>query len=501
MKLQILELDPSDDQASVRDKLNRVNADKVLLVWPRRGNPLRSRLDLTLIKRQARDMGYQLALVSHDPEVVDAARQVELPLFASTEAATNKAWPTPEGIAFPLRPNASGKRELLTKRRQMVDPGRDGSPLPGWTRAVIFGVGILSLLALAAALIPSAAVILEPDTTDREFTITVWLAPEDRPANASPLSIPANQRSTTLSVSGRVETAGSTRVPDERASGSLQFTNLTEEPVAIPAGTSVRASGLDGVRFVTTEAAQVEGGRGDQVIVPAQAAEPGPTGNVAAGEVDAVDGPLGLQLQVSNTTGFSGGTNRSQPTVTERDQRRLREQVEADLLQLAQSRLNELTPPDEELVPESVSMGEILELQYDAEAGQAAASLGLTMEADIRGLSYRIDKLQTAARREIPASDPGWRVVPGSLRILERATEFDGERLGIRAEMTWQEFQAPPSQDLRRAIAGLPAGEPWTAVEQTLGVQISRIELDPEWFPYYPWIPSRIDLTYPWMME
>ncbi len=96
MKLQIITLDPEDDQVSARDKLAWSKAKRTLLVWPRRGRILTRRLDLALLQRQAKLQQVQLGLVTYDPEVVAHARALGIPVFDSPDHLPETAWKIPE---------------------------------------------------------------------------------------------------------------------------------------------------------------------------------------------------------------------------------------------------------------------------------------------------------------------------------------------------------------------------------------------------------------------
>jgi hypothetical protein len=355
------------------------------------------------------------------------------------------------------------------------------------------------MLVLIAALAPSATVVVQPDTNDQQMTTNFWLITSEEISSQPGGSLQANARTVVLQVSDRIETSGSSRVPDESAVGELRFSNLTEDPVSIPAGTSVRASNLDGARFITTEPAELPGGRGSQIGVQAQAAEAGPSGNVPPESIDAVDGPLGLHVQVSNAEAFSGGSTRSLSIVTEQDQRRLHDQLEQVLIEQAATRLKESLPPGETLVETSIQIEEILQLEFDAEPGQAAASLGLTMEAELRALSFAFSDLRASVEGELAtmASEVG-RPVPNSLSLQRRQSISQEEQVGIQVTAEWKAYQPPDYAALRQAVAGMPREAEWQRIEEQFNLEISQAHLWPDWLPNYPLIPSRITIQLPW---
>ena len=91
----------------------------------------------------------------------------------------------------------------------------------------------------------------------------------------------------------------------QRAIGKLTFTASTD--VIIPEGTRVSTDDDDPIYAVTTESVQAQAGI--PITVPAQAEEPGTSGNVAAGEFTIVVGDLAGVLTVTNDEPFEGGTD------------------------------------------------------------------------------------------------------------------------------------------------------------------------------------------------
>src|SRR5512143_993059 len=100
MKLQIIQLEPYDDVVSVRDRLSFVNTERVLLVWPRRGEILKRKLDLVLIQREAARRGARLALVTAAPDVLENAADLNISTFPSVTASQQAPWKHPRSKVF-----------------------------------------------------------------------------------------------------------------------------------------------------------------------------------------------------------------------------------------------------------------------------------------------------------------------------------------------------------------------------------------------------------------
>ena len=92
MKLQLIHLDPEDDQISAREKLSWARASRAVLVWPRRGRVLTRRLDLVLLQRQAQRQAVELGLVTYDPTVLQLAQELGIPTFESPDHLPEAGW-------------------------------------------------------------------------------------------------------------------------------------------------------------------------------------------------------------------------------------------------------------------------------------------------------------------------------------------------------------------------------------------------------------------------
>jgi hypothetical protein len=64
----------------------------VLLIWPEEGKVLPRKLDLVLIQREAMRRGIQLALVTHDPQVVKHADELNISTFETIGSSERARW-------------------------------------------------------------------------------------------------------------------------------------------------------------------------------------------------------------------------------------------------------------------------------------------------------------------------------------------------------------------------------------------------------------------------
>ena len=76
-KPEFVQLEPGEDVASVRDRLTFLRGQHVLLIWPENGTALNRKLDLVLVQREAMRLAIRLALITHDPDVIQHAARTQ----------------------------------------------------------------------------------------------------------------------------------------------------------------------------------------------------------------------------------------------------------------------------------------------------------------------------------------------------------------------------------------------------------------------------------------
>ncbi len=250
MKTQIVRLEPHDDFISARDKMGWNQAGRILLVYPEGGHILSRRLDLELLQRRSNTLGAQISIVTDNPEVKYQARLVGIPVYSSIQKAQKASWED-EGrsknqeLTLPITGKPSPNLEEMRKTahpeasRFLSNPG---------TRLAFFLLGVLALLSIAAVLVPSAEIHLLPEDKIQELTINVQAKPGIDAVNFSGL-IPAHRITVIVEGRGSSNTSGILRVPLEYAQGRIQFTNLTDQEIRIPADTVVRTPTEPAVRF------------------------------------------------------------------------------------------------------------------------------------------------------------------------------------------------------------------------------------------------------------
>jgi len=497
LKEQIIQLDAHDDFISARDKIGWVQTARVLLVWPRPDQVLTRRLDLVLLRRHAAQLGAQLALVTDNPVVRDHARDLGLSVFPTVEASRSQRWSQRAGHS--RRPVASPGPRL--DRSKLRPPRRGRITLPSWAnwtlRGMLFTVGVSGLVGLALALGPSATVTVLPAA--EPITVEVPLTADPQVEEAEGTTIPARIVRVEVEATGTTATTGRREVPSQPALGTVIFTSLDGTLTEIPAGTGVRTTTGAPARFRTVQAVSLEPRLGATAQAAIEAIDLGPAGNVATGLINAIDGPLGLQLAVVNPGPTVGGALTQQPAVTGEDRERLRNEVLARLEGEGLAALAGQLTPGEFLAPDSVTLAETVAQTYDFAVGEPAISLQLTLRLSYTGLVIDDGDARTAAHQVLLATAPeGSDVLLGSEQF-ERLPEVVSDSAGNAHFALRATGITVPRIDvtlLRELVKGQPVPQSQLRLVSALPLStLPTIQVEPDWYPRLPWLPFRIDVV------
>lgn len=506
MKTYIVQLEDHDDILSAKDKITWAKAGRVLLVWPRKGRVLDRRVDLLLLQRHCQQLGVQLGVVTGSGEVRAYARELNIPVFAGPVQAQTSRWRRLRRRLPPWR-----KRKRVTtaapdfrQRRQEHQVEHNASFLARlnagrWWRMGFFVLGVLAFLSLALFLAPSAEVQLTPLRKPQSLVVSVWAGPQ---VSSPILSGGLPVRETRVVVEGReqISSSGKVLTPDRPSSGSVVLTNLTAQAVDVPVGSVVISLATPPVRFATTQPVQVPAGPGQTATVAVRAALPGRAGNLAAGQIRALEGSLGLLLSVENLMPTSGGTDRSSPSPSAQDYQELRARLIDNLRVTALEELNAGLPDGQRLLEETARLEEVINEEREPPAGQPADRLQLNLRAEFVAWTVSEADLQAVALAALDANlEQAYSAVPGTLSYIfvdQPVLDEDGSvarwqmRLGREVEVGWSEGR------VIEAIRGRTIDEAAQVLQSSLTLaEPPRILLSPQWWARLPFLPARIQLV------
>ncbi len=355
---------------------------------------------------------------------------------------------------------------------------------------------------LAVATLPSGKVTVKPARVDVDGQAQVVARPGAKQDTTAGI-IPARLLEESMSLSGGAATSGIRSEPEGKASGTVVFINKQADAVKLPAGTPIETSGGTPVRFVTNETSVLPAGVGASARIAVTAAEPGPSGNVGAYTLNALEPSLALVAAAVNDTAMSGGTLRQEEYVTDQDVAELRASLEARLRGAAAGALRAQLGAGERLVADSLDVAVTNERLEVEPMRRTSASLSMTIQA--RALAYNPAAADAAARQALEKRLPtGFRLLPGyefrtapEERVV-RDQAGPGVELGILAQ-----GRAEAVVDravVRDAVRGLAPA----AAAQVLGQRLALAEpasvsVGPEWVAEHwtrlPWLPIRTDVV------
>jgi len=494
MKTHIIQLEQQDDLISVRDKMSWAKSERILLVWPPRRNVNIRPLDMVLLQRHAQALGAQLGIASRSGEIRRSAKESHIPVFRTTSAAQLAVW---SDFQKP-KPNFSETRRHLS--RDDLNQMRGGFSIKEqiWLkkpvfRVGIFAVGVFAVLISFIIFLPSATIKISPVKQIQSMTIPVLIDPASSLVNISGL-IPAYKINTTVEGSAEIPSTGMVTVPEKRASGNVQFTNLTEAPVQIPEGTIVRTVNEPAIRFRVTRSGEVPRGVGKMLEFPIRAVDGGFSGNLKSETLQAIEGSLGLNLSVNNSEPTSGGGEVNRSAAAPDDRTRLFNKLTDSLSQQAWVVIQKQVPGGGSLISDSLSSETVSEI-YDPPEGFPGPMLSLALKQNYKAYYISESDLRSLAGMVLNASiTSGFEPMPETLNV----NPVGEAALSGEGKLTWQveaERSIAKQNNLLEVISKVLGKTPATAAKNLSKLEMAappQIVISPSWWPWMPFLPMRI---------
>jgi hypothetical protein len=471
MKEQIFSLEHIDDLQSLRDKITRVQAGRLVLLWPALAESIHRRLDFALLQRWAAAAGSELVIVSVDLEVHRLARQTGIPCYSSLKEYALSGLSI-RGSDAPKRFTAHPPHPRpFTQPR--IQPWRE---LPPALRIGLFSTAILSLMVLFLLLIPSARLRLIFPTRRIETSEVMD-------------SSLCSQLTLHLELADRRITTGFVFKPTTYAKGSINLTNKSTRTLNLPAG--LRVSSKSGVSFETVTGVILTIGRSQSVAI--QATEPGSSGNLAAGEVDQVEGPLALSLQAINPNPISGGAEARRNAVSKDDIDALRSSLSDRVQREAQTGMQNLAAAGRTIVEKS------LQVQFDSQddpdlgVNMPADTVGLTLHAAASALACPTNAVRSLAQTILTTHLRTDEILsPANLAFRLEANA----RGAIELHVSGQAVAIPDRNAITLALRARTPAQAVKILQTQFGVQkVAAVELAPAWIPVLPLFPYQIQIV------
>jgi hypothetical protein len=511
---QIIELENADDITSIRSRIEFLlptltqqsvqaggpERPRLLLIVPRKNKALRSLVNMKLLARITGTRTVDVAIVSGHPRVRDYAKEAGVKVFGTIRSAKRAGWVTsktpvasPTETIPPVAPSPTedelydGQRSpgaRVQKRKYVVVSGRIGV-LQQLGALILVFVLAAALVFGVIALLPQATVTITPVSRPVETKLIVKGDPDVESIDFKELTFPARVDQVELELFGEVETIETELAPVGKATGPVVFVNRTEDEQIIPVTTTVSTSAGEPVKFTTVETATIPPGVGaTSTPTLVIAVDPGPTGNVLAGQINRFEEPsYALVARVVNESPIGGGTLEPAKIVVQTDKERLDAYLRQKIQQEGLNQLQASLGAQEFITPESVQVI-VLDVNYRDFSGDFSDTFGGEMQAVVRATvigGYNANRLALAALEA--------QVPPGYELDVEGLNFGAGEVLGIQDnQVSFRIFatgQALPVIDERKIakdIAWLPVGEAQELLDQQYKLAtIPAVELSPDW--------------------
>jgi hypothetical protein len=492
---RIITLDPADDVAGACDRIEWANADRVALVMPE-GMYWRE-LDFAQLCRAAKARGVEVAIVNRDFKQRMTAREVGLFAFAHVNDAINRQWLPAEDVE-PIRRLTPPRRFAPNSLRRFF-PRRNWFLLAG--RALVTLAAFAVLAAAALSLLPEAEITLTASSQGIRTIVPVTLDTRADRVNLEARTIPATRIDVIVEGRMSTNTTGKKSVPRSKARGTVTFTNVLATPFTVPRNTVVRTTATSTpARFVTLSDVEVPpGGRADVAV---EAIDPGPNANVAAGQINQVEGVPALAVTVINTAPTGGGGNVILPAVAEEDYRRLRVALRDRLLQEASDKMQqqrEVVNDGLLILPETLFIADRQDETFDRFVTEQADTVSLNMRLQVAGLAVSPRDLEAVAREALKLKVPeGFELLAAEAVRGEVAEEGTGNEVLLFVEARGLAGAAIDENAVRRLVRGKTPADAQAALLQNFALKRNpRIEAGPDWLMQYvnrlPWVTLRIN--------
>jgi hypothetical protein len=240
-------------------------------------------------------------------------------------------------------------------------------------------------------------------------------------------------------------------------------------------------------------------GKGASASMRVVAAQPGTEGNLPAGSLSAIDGPLGLAASVTQPDPLTGGTQTSRAAVASADHAAALRMLSEQLLSEAASEIESQLEDGEALATASLRVTNTPQSEFDRPIGVAADSVGLNLTLEVTALVYRQQDIDVAAALMLASRLPsGSRAVPNSLAWTLASSEPTAPEL-LATRVHQQVYKPVSTATVVHAARGKRPSEAAARVAALPGQSAPpQVEMVPTWWPVVPWLEVRVRVQTPW---
>lgn len=486
--MRTLQVGRDEDVLEVVDRLGLLagGGGDVELLVPADARIARTKVDLELVGRAARGLGFHPRVVSDDPLIKRAAVQAGMEVEAEGPPRRD---PTSVQIVAWTPAQAPWQKLLSDLGGGVADRWRDSTSLGRLSRlpGPVVPASMGAILVGAVLLVPSARVTL---TAAPQSLSTPQLQIQGGPTD----DLHVRTVTLTTSVSGSFPVTGSQSSGAVAARGQVTYHDQCPDSSMIPSGTLLHTSG--GTTFVQLDDVRIKQHKDADVDVAAQA--PGAVGNVGSGQITEADLPPSLVgcISVTNsdpTTGGQDGTSQLAVTQSDLDQARaqLDDQVRQQVISSLQHQAGSGERASDQVVAQSVTF------TPDHKAGDLAPQVGAKLTETTEGAIYSIAAVEAVLKQALAQSAGSQRLVsPGSVHLVYQVVDLQTDgRMTLQGHAEGAVVPRLDSERIRSHLAGRSVPD---AVEylRSLPVATAHLSQSPVSLPMLPWLGARIEVDY-----
>jgi hypothetical protein len=486
MKTFLVQLEKFDTLSSTREKMHWAKGGRILIIWPRRGKFAFSTPELKVLRREAKSLGGEVAIVCQDPSIKEAADALGFSVFDSVPKAQQTRW-AKEIQSF--KRQYSEKNVDVLKRGSELRMKRSGKPgkVVHWSAVAISALAILSLVLF---FLPSATITIHPIKQIKTIEINIWASPEIATINING-SLPAKVEALRLTESSSGQSSGKTGLPDKTASGEVVFTNTSGTTIEVPIGTIVTSDDNSEAKFVTQETVTLASGEvSTPVLIKAE--KSGTSGNLDAGMITRIEGQLGVALEVMNDAPTSGGTDVEAPSPSEVDYQMLKTEM---VSRMRDEVIGRFQTGDRQMIVKTLDYGTVISEARSVEVGTASDTFSLTLTVEFTGLTYSSNDLKMLIDDAMNANLDSGQTLYSNVSITEqgmtRGSLEEGTRWTVTASA--ETGKAVDANDVIQSVTGKTVNEGAALIDAVYPVRESTsIQTFPARWKWLPWLSLNI---------
>ena len=442
-----------------------------------------------------------------NPDAVRNGAGVETPMPSGTGQAEEQSNLRPVGIVAESNLNQNMKMNEQKIRRQWFKGWKFRLPWK-WMIVGILVVGLMGggLYALYASTTAEVTIVVKPEPLENELSVVV-------DANAAETDVengrlPGKVLGAVAEGAKSKGTSGKKTV-GENASGEVTIFNDTDAIRTLDAGTVLTSDGK-GLKFTLDQQVQVASKSvdlaGDSPFKPGVAKgavtadEIGAEHNLDANSTFTVANLSQSSILARNESAFSGGSSREIQAVAEADLISLSDELNSELESQALEKLKGQLGEGQELIESSVT-SEVVDENFDYDAGDEADSLSLEMELRFAGVAYSKQEFDRLIADQMSSRVPINKELSDVVSTDFQLQENDDENEFVFRVVT-KSYLLPKlsPENIKDKIAGK---RPSVAKDYLLSLpSVSRIrnELKPnlpdflEFLSRFPWSQEKIEV-------